>query len=346
LVALLAFTSDAGAQAVTSVAPRPPPTWNLRGSLGVGIMISADQISRLRFDRVAGLGALQVGRTIRPWVELRAGLHGGAFGTSSESASTGGMLAPVLGAGFQLPHRALRPWAALDVGPAITGTSARPYLAFTFGIDARTDKAISIGPVLGYGRVVQWNGARYSTDASYLWLGLSMRFRFDRPPAPPPPPPAPARERVRVVERVVQLPPEPVDNDEVLRLIESAVPTVTQRTELLAPVLFKFDSDTLEAIGVAMLHEVAHQLATRPDIRLLEIQGYADARGSQDYNQALSQRRAERVQAWLVEHGVAPERLRVAARGAAAPVEAGEAEPAYEQNRRVIFRVIEQGVAP
>src|SRR5688572_31839443 len=45
------------------------------------------------------------------------------------------------------------------------------------------------------------------------------------------------------------------------------------RVELLAPVLFAFDSDQLEPIGVAMLHEVAHTLRERNDIRLLEIEG-------------------------------------------------------------------------
>ncbi|HEX5660079.1 MAG TPA: OmpA family protein, partial [Polyangiales bacterium] len=348
-ILLLALTLTSGARAQ---ATRPPPLWNLRGSIGPGLMFSRDQIEALKFDRLAGVAAVQVGRTIWPWLELRASLHGGMFGSSKD---IGGVLAPTLGAAIQLPHRNLRPWAGLDLGPALTGTAVRPYVAFTVGVDSRTDKNISLGPVLGYGRVVQWDGRSYTSDASYLWLGLSLRFRFDQPPKPPPAPPAPPRavRPVRVVERVVERveveierEPAPPPDDEMLRLIESAVPVVTQRTELLAPVLFKFDSDTLEAIGVAMLHEVAHQLAQRPDIRLLEIQGYADARGSQAYNQALSQRRAERVRQWLIEHGVAPERLRVAALGAAGPVEAGAEERAFEQNRRVIFRVIEQGAAP
>jgi len=106
-------------------------------------------------------------------------------------------------------------------------------------------------------------------------------------------------------------------------------------------VLFALDSDRIEPIGIAMLHEVAHALSTRPDIRLLEVQGYADRRGSELHNQELSMRRAERVRDWLVAHGVEPERLVVAARGASAPVEAGSSELAYEQNRRVVFRVLE-----
>ena len=45
---------------------------------------------------------------------------------------------------------------------------------------------------------------------------------------------------------------------------------------------------------------------------------------------------------WLVEHGVEPERLRIAAHGESEPIEENAAtEEAHEQNRRVVFRVIE-----
>jgi outer membrane protein OmpA-like peptidoglycan-associated protein len=312
-------------------------------------MLSHDQLVKLYFNRAAWLGAAQLARTLTPWLELRTSFHAGAFRASAQHA-TGGMLATTLGVAAQLPNRALRPWLGVDLGPGFTGSLVRPYMDLMLGIDARVDKRTSVGPVLSYGRMIQWNGKLDTSDASYLWLGISLRVRFDAPPAPPPP--KPSTREVRVYQRVVEHrppapPPEPVVPDQdVLRLIEEVVPTMTHRTELLAPVLFKFDSDTLEPIGVAMLHEVAQQLATRPDIALLEIQGYADARGRSEYNQALSQRRGERVKSWLVEHGVAPERLRVAARGATAPVEAGREERAYQQNRRVIFRVIQQGGAP
>ena len=42
----------------------------------------------------------------------------------------------------------------------------------------------------------------------------------------------------------------------------------------------------------------------------------------------------------MVGHGIAAERLRVAAMGASSPVETGELETNHEQNRRVVFRVI------
>jgi OmpA-OmpF porin, OOP family len=85
---------------------------------------------------------------------------------------------------------------------------------------------------------------------------------------------------------------------------------------------------------------VARELAARSEIELVEIYGYADERGSAEYNESLSGRRAQRVFDWLVEHGVAPERLQVAPQGARDPVESGTSEGEYEQNRRVVFRVL------
>jgi outer membrane protein OmpA-like peptidoglycan-associated protein len=139
-------------------------------------------------------------------------------------------------------------------------------------------------------------------------------------------------------ERSPEPPTQTAPSPELMVLIEEVVPD--KKLELLAPVLFKFDSDELEPVGVAMLHEVARELGKRTEIELLEIQGYADNRGSDPYNVELSVRRATRVREWLVEHGVDPARLQVAAKGEREPVQAGETEPDHEQNRRVVFRVL------
>jgi OOP family OmpA-OmpF porin len=150
-----------------------------------------------------------------------------------------------------------------------------------------------------------------------------------------------------VVEREQVYIQEPSDPQEIERLIEQALPTPpSERVELLAPVLFAFDSDVLEPIGVAMLHEVANLLRQRVDIEQVAIEGYADKRGGDDYNRALSQRRAERVKEWLVAHGIAEQRLVVQPEGASGFVEPGESEAEHEQNRRVVFRVLKLAEEP
>jgi outer membrane protein OmpA-like peptidoglycan-associated protein len=313
----------------------------VRGTVGGGLMVSHDQMGRMAFDRLGLLGALHGAREFAPWLEVRVGLHGGSFWATQRQ--TGGLLAFTGGALLQRrrPHVRLgtlvRPYLALDLGFGATGTLVRPYLLFTAGLDVQPRKHFEVGPALGYGRLIQWSGDNYSTDAGYLWLGLTLRFRQEREPPPKP------LARVAAPEPVPAPEPEPppAPSVDVIELIERTLPSPSKRIELLAPVLFRFDSDELEPIGVAMLHEVSATLGQRSDIKLLQIQGYTDDRGSPTYNQDLSQRRAERVRTWLVEHGVAAERLTTDPRGANDFVEHGAEEAAHTQNRRVIFRVLE-----
>lgn len=301
-----------------------PWRWGLRSTANLALMVSSDQVRRLKYERPGVIGALYGSYEAQRAVELRAGVLGGPF-FAAQRLRAGGLLGGTLGGRLHLPDRKLRPYLALDVGAGFTGEYVRPLLVATAGVDIAVGKRAAIGPALSYLRVFQWNGPGYSSDATSLMVGASLAIALDLRPAPHAPPPV--------------TPAEP-DHD-VLVLIERALPTPT-RTELLAPVLFAFDSDALEPIGIAMLHETAATLAARREIELLEIRGYADERGDPEYNAALSLRRAQRVHDWLIEHGVEPERLVVAGRGESEFVESGDDERRHLQNRRVVFRVLRE----
>jgi outer membrane protein OmpA-like peptidoglycan-associated protein len=317
--------------------------WSLRQSLGAGLMISGDQIDRLEYDQVAVLGSVHGARAMLPWLALQAGLHAGRFFSSADPA--GGLLALTLGVLLRVDREKLSPYVTVDLGPGRTDGLYRPYFAITAGFDARVTERLAMGPVFGRGQLVQWNGPTYSTDAQFLWFGISLRERHGEPPRPvqPKPPVVITRyERTEVVRHEHDPPGE-----DVLELIERALPsTHAKRVELLAPVLFDLASDRLEPTGIAMLHEVRRTLDTHPELERVEIEGYADQRGHLDDNLALSARRAERVRSWLVEHGIAAERLVVRAGGESELVESGTHEAAHEQNRRVVFRVVQQREAP
>ena len=310
----------------------------LRATGAVALMMSQDQIDRpYWFDRVGLLAGAYLERRSLSWLELRAGMHVGGF--FSWEQGPGGLLDATAGTLLRVPSRKLSPYMAIDFGAGLTGTLFRPYLMLSAGLDARLGEHTTIGPVAGYGQLIQYNGAGLSSDARFIWFGASFRYDFFRQPAPVPAPPAVVRRR-RVAPPPEEVPPPSEPSVDVLELIERALPSPAQRVELLAPVLFAFDSDELTPIGISMLYEVAATLQSRPDVELVQIQGHADQRGNAEYNRALSQRRAERVQAWLVEHGIASERLEVDAHGAVEPLERGESEPAQQQNRRVVFRVL------
>ena len=79
------------------------------------------------------------------------------------------------------------------------------------------------------------------------------------------------------------------------------------------------------------LRETAH-----PDATVI-VEGHCDARGSEAYNVALGERRAQAVRTYLIEQGIAPNRIQVISWGKARPEVAGSGEDAWSHNRRAEF---------
>jgi len=85
-------------------------------------------------------------------------------------------------------------------------------------------------------------------------------------------------------------------------------------------VLFDFDKSNIKPEYEGDLSAVAEMLNNDPSLRL-EIQGHTDSKGSDAYNQRLSERRAASVKRYLVErHGIAANRLTTAGFGEKRPV--------------------------
>lgn len=80
--------------------------------------------------------------------------------------------------------------------------------------------------------------------------------------------------------------------------------------------LFRTDEHVLRDTTQSRLSQLAATLAAMPDVRV-QLDGYADARGDDEYNRELSSRRAQSVQALLVANGVPRERITVNAHGEA-----------------------------
>lgn len=108
-----------------------------------------------------------------------------------------------------------------------------------------------------------------------------------------------------------------------------AVPSTKMR-----PVHFDFDAAKLRSHDEAALKESAVWIKANPGYKIV-IAGFADARGTQTYNLALAQRRAQSVRAFLVEEGVRPERIEVVSYGVTDPRCTQQVEPCWARNRRV-----------
>ncbi len=102
---------------------------------------------------------------------------------------------------------------------------------------------------------------------------------------------------------------------------------------------FEFDSDVIREGSYATLDDVAQSLEQNPDIRVVEIGGHTDARGSASYNLDLSQRRADSVRRYLIADGIAADRLTAVGHGETRPAVKGTGERVWEKNRRVEFQI-------
>ena len=116
---------------------------------------------------------------------------------------------------------------------------------------------------------------------------------------------------------------------------------VKDRIYTLQDVYFNTDKATLRESSYDALNDLLSAMQTNKAMRV-EIAGHTDDRASAEYNKDLSQRRAESVKAYLVENGIAKDRIRAKGYGESEPVASNETEEGRQKNRRVEVRVLKQ----
>jgi len=102
----------------------------------------------------------------------------------------------------------------------------------------------------------------------------------------------------------------------------------------LGDVLFASGTANLNAGASTNLDKLAAFLNKYPDRNTL-IEGYTDSVGTDDFNQGLSERRADAVKSYLTRHGIASNRLTASGKGEASPVGDNASSTGRQQNRRV-----------
>ena len=88
----------------------------------------------------------------------------------------------------------------------------------------------------------------------------------------------------------------------------------------------------MTAQGQSLLANQAAWLSKYASVSV-RIEGNADERGTREYNLALGARRADSVKAFLVNHGVAPDRITTISYGKEKPIDTGTGEDAWAHNR-------------
>jgi outer membrane protein OmpA-like peptidoglycan-associated protein len=114
----------------------------------------------------------------------------------------------------------------------------------------------------------------------------------------------------------------------------------SDKIEILDKVFFDSGKATIQSKSFALLDQVVTVLRTHRELKKVRVEGHTDDAGPDDKNLALSQARADAVRAYLVERGIAAERLEAIGYGSTRPAAAGKGSKAREANRRVEFVIV------
>jgi OOP family OmpA-OmpF porin len=115
---------------------------------------------------------------------------------------------------------------------------------------------------------------------------------------------------------------------------------------ILEKIYFETDSAEIQKRSYPIIDAVAATLIGNPQIEMIEIQGHADERSSDEYNVRLTRDRAAAVLESMVQRGVDRRRMRSAGYGERCPIDPSHNEPAWEKNRRVEFKILRTESGP
>lgn len=168
-------------------------------------------------------------------------------------------------------------------------------------------------------RVKDGTGSRADVDL----YSVSLVFPFGREPLP-----APRSSRMPdyvapapVASAVPLTPPPAAPAPVVVAQVELPVaPPVLRRVSFSAESMFTFDESALRPEGAAALDAFARELQGT-QFEVITVEGHTDRIGTREYNQALSQKRAEAVKAYLVTTGkISPGKINAVGKSEAGPV--------------------------
>jgi peptidoglycan-associated lipoprotein len=117
--------------------------------------------------------------------------------------------------------------------------------------------------------------------------------------------------------------------------MDSAEAVVSQLTRIY----FDFDQFTLSSAARDTLAANAAIINAAPGVKV-RIEGHCDERGSDEYNLALGEKRAQATRDYLVSLGVAGDRLETISYGEELPLDPASNEDAWAKNRRAEFKAI------
>ncbi len=114
------------------------------------------------------------------------------------------------------------------------------------------------------------------------------------------------------------------------------------RNTLASMIHFDYDKSNIRSDDMGTLDQKVAILQANPELRI-RIGGHCDERGSDEYNLALGNRRAQSAKQYLVSHGIDASRIETQSWGEEKPLVDGHDESAWSQNRRDEFEITAGG---
>ena len=105
-------------------------------------------------------------------------------------------------------------------------------------------------------------------------------------------------------------------------------------------ILFDFDSDNIQDDTKKILEEIKRYYLDRITFKEIIIEGHTDDIGSNEYNQNLSQRRADGIANFFISEGISKEKIKTIGYGEEKPLVKNDNDQDRATNRRVELRII------
>jgi peptidoglycan-associated lipoprotein len=143
-----------------------------------------------------------------------------------------------------------------------------------------------------------------------------------------------AKEMARIKEEEAQK--QPAQKEFEKSLVAKKTPGIEGEvfeSQLLKDIHFGFDKYDVRPKDAETLMENAALLKKRPSMKV-QIEGYCDERGTEEYNLALGERRANSTKKSLLSLGISPDRISTISYGEERPLDPRHNEEAWARNRR------------
>ena len=231
------------------------------------------------------------------------------------------------------------------------GSNWGSQMNFGFGSDFKLNKNWSFTAEFGYHITnnSELDGAISPSELngrdSYLVLHAGAKFLFDLgTPAAECEPCKGLSDKVctdmtdynRIEEMIVKHIPKEVVKEVV---VDKYIVAVSNDRLVLIGVNFAFDKSDLLPESYPVLDQSVKLLNDKPEVNV-EIEGYTDYVGTDEYNQTLSVARAQTVKTYLASKGIANARLTVVGYGKNNPVADNNTDEGRRMNRRIVFKIV------